>query len=189
MTVGGLLWALGAVASIAPSRAEAQDLSPEIRAAILLRAVAYERGFAGQDGPVTVLVVGGDSGATAADARAITAALTGLSRRVRVAGRPIRVQSVVHRSTANTLAIVRADQADVIYVAPGLSGVVRELGGPLGSAGQMLICADPSEVGRGCLMSVEPNGGSARIVIHLRLALAAGFRFDARLLQLARVIR
>lgn len=182
LAILGLLACLGVALPVV-----AQD--PDVRAAILLRAMAYERGLAGERGELRILVIGGRSGTSAADARGMTSALRQLSSQVRVAGRTLSVSAAPYEDARSTLAAIRARRADVVYVARDLGDAVSDLAGPLGADGRIMMCGDPSAVGQGCLLSVERNGSRMRVVIHLRLADAIGKRFDARLLRLSRVVR
>ena len=172
-----------------PGSVRAQVPAAELRAAIFMRAVAYERGVAAETGPLNVLVVRGASGDSARDGQQVEAALRGLASRQRVGGREIVVEGQPFSSAANVLAAAERSDASVIYLARGLTEHVGAIAAAAGRARRILLCGDPEGVGRGCVLSVEANGDRARIVIHLRLATAIGLRFDARLLQLSRVVR
>lgn len=167
----------------------AQAVPAELRAAILLRAVAYERNLAGGDGAVPMLVVRGSSGSAAADGRAMENALQALAARVRVAGRPLQIRGIELESPQQVASVASQIDAQIVYLPTGLEAYVRPLAGLLGRQRRMLACGDPSGVTEGCVLSVEAGEPRARVVIHLRLAQALGLHFDARLLQLSRIVR
>ena len=165
--------------------AEAQEsVAPDLRAAILLRAIAYERGFSGADGPAVLAVVGSATGIAANDATDMVRAFRRLAGRRRVAGRQVRVVRIAHASVAGTRQALASQSVDIVYVAKGLNNVAQQLGGS-----RIVVCGDPGQVGQGCLLGIEAAEQGSRIVIDARAMRRAGLNFDARLLRLARIVR
>jgi hypothetical protein len=164
-------------------------IAPEFRAAILLRAMAYERRFASTKGDVQLVVVGGAEGASAADAVAMEKAFGALASKLLIAGRKLFVKRITHNNPAETLKKLELLQANIVYAATGLRESFAQWGLSLGREGRILTCTEASGVGKGCLMAVEKSGERARIVLHLGLATESGFKFDPRLLRLSRVVQ
>ncbi len=167
----------------AASGVAAQAVPIELRAAILLRALQYERGFGQGQGTAVVAVVAGASGASADDGRHMAEAFAQVSRAS--GGRAVRVARVTHASAAQTAEALASMQPSVVYLARGV-----ELGRELRAIeGTIVLCAEPSQIGSACTVTVEVSGRTSRLVVDLPDAERFGLRFDARLLQLARVIR
>jgi hypothetical protein len=159
--------------------ARAQEIPVPLRAAILLRALRYEKGFASGTSPAQLFVLGGRDGAEAAK---VADALSQLAA-ADASGRKVVVSKLDRDPTLDEL---RAKAPAVIYVPSGAEAtlsLVKSL------ASSIVLCGNPVHVGKGCMLSVEPFGQSSRLVIDLAEAERKGLRFDARMLRLARVIR
>jgi hypothetical protein len=175
----GALLALLACLCVPPF-ALAQTIPSNLRAAILLRALQYEKVFASGTAPAVILVLGGSAGSR--DAAEMTAALQKLANAGATA-RKVVVEEVRGDASASELA---RRSASVVYVAEGNETVLPIA---VSLAGAMVLCGDASAVGKGCMLSVEPSGTSSRLVVDLGAATKKGFTFDARMLRVARVIR
>jgi hypothetical protein len=160
------------------SLAHAQAIPSNLRAAILLRALQYEKVFASSSETALVVVLVGSG---SRDGTEMTAALKQLAS----AGAIPRKVSVEEVREANTPDLQKKKPA-VLYVAEGNEAA---LGAAAGVAGALVLCGDPNVVGKGCVLSVEAAGSSSRLVIDLATASKKGFTFDARMLRVARVIR
>jgi hypothetical protein len=99
------------------------------------------------------------------------------------------VVSVVHETPAKTLADLHAQKAEIIYVASGLESLVAAIPPSDGEIKRIVVCADGADVAQGCTLGVELDGDKPRLVLNLKQANAAGLRFDAGLLRLARIVR
>ncbi len=166
--------------------ARAQDVPAPLRAALVLRAVGYERTTNTGRGSLRLVVVGA-AGST--DAATMQNAFEGLAPRMQVAGRTVIVSRIEHQSVAETLAEIRRTGAMIVYVASDVEGVVASMANALSSERRLLVCGRPTLVGSGCILSVEPAAGRSRLVIDLARASAQGFEFDSRLIRLSRVVR
>lgn len=166
--------------------ARAQDIPAPLRAALVLRAVGYERTINTGRGSLRLVVVGAAGSSDAAD---MQSAFEGLAPRMQVAGRTVVVSRIEHQSVAETLAEIRRTGATIVYVASDVEGVVGSMANVLGSERRLLVCGRPRLVGSGCILSIEPAGGRSRLVIDLARASAQGFEFDSRLVRLSRVVR
>ena len=168
-----------------PAVALAQTVPSELRAAILLRALRYERSFASSRDAARVVVVSTSSSGSRSDASAMADAFRKLGR-AQAAGRSLDVREVTISSASEGLSEVRGLSPKVVYVAPGANAISPGLARLRGT---IVLCASGDDVKDGCMMSVEVAGESSRLVIDLPQATRAGLRFDARMLRLARVIR
>jgi hypothetical protein len=168
-----LVWLSALLCSHVDTPARAQEpLTAPLRAAIVLRAVRYERNFASSSEAADVVVVhpSGNLGRAQSMRRAFDA----LGERG-VAGRPLNVQLAVE-------GVLLSSQARLIHLAQGVAA-----NSVPGIQGTIVSCDDPS-LPAPCMLSVELHGSSRRMVLHLARARAMGLRFDARLLAMARVV-
>jgi hypothetical protein len=168
------------VGMIGPALAAAQSIPSNLRAAILLRALQYEKVFASSQATATLLVLSGAAGGK--DGAEMAAALRQLAQ-AGAAARKVVIDEVRGESSAAELA-KRAPT--VLYVAEGNE---QALGVAAAVPGAIVLCGDPGAVGKGCILSVEPFGSSSRLVVDTAAASKKGLTFDARMLRVARVIR
>jgi hypothetical protein len=175
---------------LASAVALAASLVPApLRAAIIIRSAGYERGFSDRPGKAVVAVIAGKSGAAAEDGKAMAQALGQLLGTTSIGGRQARVVTLTHDSNAKTIEELRAQNAEIVYVANGLEGLVAALPASEGAIKRIIVCADGADVGQGCTLGVELSGDKPRLVLNLKQANAAGLRFDPGLLRLARIVR
>ena len=167
------------------SVAAAESVPVELRAAILLRALQYERGFGQGDGSAVLAVVASASGGSAEDGRQMAEAFADVSRADR-RGRAVRVARVTHTSASATASALSELRPAIVYLASGVQ-IGRELRSL--PSGTVVLCAEPEQIGSACTVTVEVSERTSRLVVDLPDAERFGLRFDARLLQLARVIR
>jgi hypothetical protein len=176
---------LVAACAFLPMPAWAQLVPANLRAAIFLRALGYERSFASQSGSAKLVVVKGASGEASEDGAAMARAFQEILRASHLS-RPVSITQVTHRDVASTAAALEAQHPDVIYLPRGTYDVSERLGA---QRGLIVLCASAQAMERACSVSVEVSGSSPRLVVNLGHANRAGLRFDARLLGLSRVIR
>lgn len=183
LLVGGAL----AVSAGATPVVRADEVPANLRAAILLRALGYERRLASGEGEIRLMVVSPQDGPGREEGTEMARAFHTLARRLRIADRPMRVSFLAAETREGALRAVRARRADVVYVARGLR--LGAEGRALARQGHLLVCGHPEAIAEGCVIGVELAQGRSRLVVHLPRAHAGRFRFDGRLLRLARVIR
>jgi hypothetical protein len=177
---GWMLLCVCVLASLLPALGSAQVVPTKLRAAILLRALQYEKVFVSESSIAVIVVLSGAKGT--ADGAEMAKVMRQLAEGGD-GGRKIRVEELSGEVSADAL---RRTSAAAIYVAQGNEAMVS-VAASAGSA--IVLCADPSLVGKGCLVAVEPAGSSSRLVVDLAGAEKKGRTFDARLLRLSRVIR
>ncbi len=181
-----VLLALGAMLFTALSYAA--NVPHTLRGAIIVRSAGYERGFADRSGEAVILVVQLKSEASASDGDGMTKVLSQLSKQAKVGGRRGRVVQITHESSAKTLEQIRSHRAEIVYFAAGLEQEIQNV--PVrDTVPRILVCANGADVSRGCTLGVELDGDRPRLVLNLTQANAAGLRFDAGLLRLARIVR
>ncbi|MFT3922236.1 MAG: YfiR family protein [Myxococcales bacterium] len=163
-----------------PCIALAQQVPAAIRAAILLRSLSYEKGFAAGTGPATVLVLSGSNGTS--DGNETAASM----KKLATSGGSTRQLRVETSSSDASAAEAKRTKAQVVYVASGNERALSELS-ELHHI--IVLCGDPAGIGKGCVLSVEVSGTSSRLVIDLARATKLGLQLDARILRLARVVR
>ncbi len=175
---------LGLIALLVVSGvARAQGVPPELRAAVLVRALGYERGLRASTGPVRLLVVSDSSGRM--DAGRMSAAFHAFAARTTLGGRRLEVARV---EVGDTAEVLRRDP-QVVYFASGTrEATVRRIAAALPS-GRIVLCGEADLVGHGCVLGVERASNRPRLVIHLTEARKAGLDWDSRLMRLARVVR
>lgn len=183
--------ALAVVLVLAHAGAMAADAAPmraDLRATILMRAMAYERKLTSRQGDLRLVVLAGRSAASQQDAAIMHAAFSELANRLKIAGRHLVIADTWMPGDADALGKLRNDHAEIIYAATDSGPEIQHLAAALNSETSVFMCSDVNEVGHGCLIAVEQNEGKPRIVIHLGLARQLALNFDSRLLQLTRVI-
>jgi hypothetical protein len=181
------MW-LMAVAVLASSWAAwAGGLVPvPLRSAIIIRSAGYERGFAGRSGKAVLAVISGKSGASEDDGRAMAGAL---AKATQIGGRTPSVVQIAHESSTKTVGELQSQRAEIIYVAKGLEGLVKDIPGQADGISRIIVCADGADVGVGCTLGVELADDKPSIVFNLKQANAAGLRFQPEFLRLARIVR
>jgi len=179
--------ALVLLGGLSVRHAAAAGLTAEqVRSVILMKALGYERTVSSRSGTLVVAVVVPGNGPAAAEGAAMYDALRLTPGNV-VDGRSLQVRKVAFDSKDQVQSSLAKQGAEVVYVPEGmddLSASLRDAGARL-----LILCGDPTAVGKGCLMSVEAQSQGSRLVLDARGAEEAGFSFDARLLRLSRVVR
>ena len=177
-----------AVVLLATSGGAGPRLVPApLRAAIVVKSVGYEKGFASRTDEAVIAVVLGESGEPQADGQAMAAIFAKLVQKTRIAGRATRIVQVVY--SGDTAAKLRAAGPDVVYLASGLEGMADEIPTSEGNKQRIVVCSHGSQVSEGCALGVELAGDKPRLVVNLKRASEAGLRFEPALLRLARVVR
>jgi YfiR/HmsC-like len=160
----------------------------ELRSAILIRAISYEKTLASRTGRAVIAIVGGPSGDSAEDAGEMSAVFERLAGRTMVANRPATVVRVTYDSKTKLQAALSAQHAEVVYVAPGLSSVIPDIPIREGAVVRIIICGDGDDIERGCALAVTRADNKPQLLLNVKHANAAGLRFAPQLLRLARII-
>jgi hypothetical protein len=181
-----LCWLL--LGPVPHSIARAEPAPVGFRAAILLRALGYERRAATESGEFMLVVVGSTQGPGLVDGRTMFETFSGLAERLRIGARTIKVVSVIHRELGNTRTQLARLKPSGVYFASGLEDVSEDLEEVLRPLGTVTMCADGSELAEGCVLGVQQTDQGSVLVVHLSRSKRAGLSFDPRMLRLARVL-
>ncbi len=184
-----ILLALLAVTSLSRSSSAEEPVPPSLRAAILLRAVGYENGFATRSGEAVVAVVAGTSETSQSDGKTVAANLAALGKKTKVADRPIKVVLITHSSASDTAAKLKSTKAEFVYLADEIDTVAKDIPTTEDGVRRIVSCSDGASVAGSCVLGVELNEGKPRLVVNLKQSNAIGLRFQPELLRLARVVR
>jgi hypothetical protein len=193
-TTAPLIW-FGCLAALllmfvsVSSSAAGNEVPVALRAAIIMKATGYERGFAGRSGTAVVAVVLGSSDNAKADGAAVAAALESLFKKTKMGNRSGKVVRIEHVSQSETNSKLSEAKAELVYVADGLEGIASDIPAKDGSVRRIVACSDGSKVKGGCVLGVERSGEKSRLVVNLARANSVGLRFPPELLGLARVVR
>lgn len=172
-----------------PALALAADGVPaELRGAIMAKALNYEKKSQAGSGKLVIGVVGPASGPGASDAKAMERALAQVARRG-IAERRASVVRITDVDPGAAASKMKGHGATVAYIASGMGSAGRSLAATLSARRMLVMCGDPNHVGAGCMLSVEPRGGTSQLVVDVGASTQAGYQFDARMLRLARVVR
>ncbi|MFW5925107.1 MAG: YfiR family protein [Myxococcota bacterium] len=169
-----------------PAIASAQELPPNLRAAILLRAVAYERHFGASSGDASLAVVDPGSGSGADHAAEMAQAFATLADKMRVADRRLHVLRVTGRSASKTARKLQRRNVELLYLAAPDDPVQRELAEHFAERQTLVLCR---KMAPGCMVSAEADGSRPRLVVDVGHTRASNLSFDSRVLRLARVVR
>jgi hypothetical protein len=169
------------------SIARAEPVSVGFRAAILIRALGYERRTATEQGDFMLVVVGSTQGPGLVDGRTMFETFSGLAQRLRIGTRTLTVVSVIHRDVNATRAQLARLKPQGVYFASGLERVAASSADVLGP-GTVTMCADGAELAEGCVLGVQATDEGSVLVVHLGRGRRAGLSFDPRMLRLARVL-
>ena len=172
-------------------RARADELSATQQSLLFLRVLAYDRNLkARADGTVSVAVIYRSGKAESEQAReALLGALEEISKKVSVAGLPIRVTAVEFTSPGAVEGKLRSMHASAVYVCPGLADATSALAQVTRKHSILSGTAVESAVRSGLSVGVVAREGKPGILINLPAARAEGADLDAALLRLAEVIK
>jgi hypothetical protein len=134
--------------------------------------------------------VGGKDSESAADARMMYDIFQGLSQRLHVATRSLRVVFVSHRDLPSTRGELSRLAPQAVYFGIGLEPLAKATSDMLEPRHAVTMCGDGAELGEGCVLGVQAvdTGTGSELVVQLSLGRRAGLSFDARLLKLSRVL-
>jgi hypothetical protein len=104
-------------------------------------------------------------------------------------GKPIRFVTIEMKDVAGMERDLAARRADIVIIAPLRAVSVRAVIEGARRAGARTVAAIPGYVEEGAAVGFAVQGGKARIRINLTSARAEGSDFEAKLLQLAEVLR
>lgn len=179
-------WLVSVVLALHARPACAGD--PVREAAILVRALSYERNLparAGED--VVVAVVHEPADAASAEMGAAVLAAFQQHEGATVQGLALRAVSVPWGAEAPAALDVAG--ADVVYVCAALDASLPALLALARETKRITMAHDEASVLQGASIAVVEQGGAPRIVVNLPASKEEGSEFGSELLSLAKVIR
>lgn len=169
--------------------AEAQaDLAPEIRAALMVKILQYDRATVKRTGGA-VLVVAGRAGAPDDTCALMAKALQEAARHVPAGGAPVRVTSGKAGSPAGLEALLVNESATALYLCPSLEPAVTDLAPVTRKLRVITFSGSEAAARAGVSVAVFPRGARPVVAIHLAHAREEGAEFDADLLRVSEVTR
>ncbi|MBN2194348.1 MAG: YfiR family protein [Polyangiaceae bacterium] len=163
---------------------------PPLRSAIIVKSAAYERSFAERSGKAVLAVVLDSTNETREDGRVMAAALQKILEKTKIAQRATQVVEVTRDpDPTKTAEKIRAAHAEIVYLSAGLEGLAGEIPTQDDMRRIIVVCSHGSQLDRGCVLGVELDGTTPRLVLNLKRASEVGLRFQPDLLRLARVVR
>ena len=185
-TLGAVMIVLLIVAGVAHAAMPVPKL-----AAVVVRALAYDRSLKNRVGPHLDVLVMHDGGPAAHAATEVMEGLNAL-RGVVVQGATLQASVVVVTDAASVVAAMAANGPDVVWVcgSPTFRGALLPTVLTEARARHVTTATlEPSLVEAGVMLGVDGSGDKPKIVVNLVEARAAGVDFAADLLKLARIIR
>ena len=176
---------------IVPVAALAQERVPAPRqAAILMRALAYERDAPSRAGghfAIAVLVRADEAASQKAGAE-MTTALTALAK-LPLQGMPVSVTQVDFASAEALKSAISTAGVDALYVTPGLSAQLPIILQQARAQRVVTMAGEASSVNAGVTLGVVSEDNRPRILVNVKSAAAVGATFSAELLALASVVQ
>jgi hypothetical protein len=173
--------------TVTPARAD--DVPADHQVLVFLRVLGYDRVVKARPaGPVVIglLYRAGDARSEAAEAamRRAFAKVAGKS----LGGRAIQVTSIRYDG-GRLVATIGTASPTAVYVCAGLGGEVPAIRDATRMLGILSLTSREAEAHLGLSVAVVNHAGKATLAINLEAARAEKRKLDARLLELAEVIR
>lgn len=162
----------------------------DLQAAIMARALSYDRALkarAGRAVVIGVLAKSGDSASLAAQERMLQA-LGAVEPRT-VHGLPLQAVGAAFQDRTTLLAWIDKEGIDALYLAPGLTGELAAIQSVCQERKLASLSSSRSFVEKGIAVAVVAKGASAGLLVNLSAATASGMDLDPKLLQLSEVRR
>lgn len=184
----GLCWTLVVVvAGLAASDvARAEDVAGSKQAAIITRALAYDRNMKDRAGDAVVVGVLVKAGAED-NAKEMIDAFKGLEK-FAVHGLPFRVVRLDYSNPQALRDAVKDQGIDALYVTAALEGEVENVSWVTRERKVITIGSKPSQVQKGLTLGVFIVDGKQQILINVGASKQEGAAFSSDLIRLAKVI-
>ena len=154
-----------------------------LQVALLDRVLRYERTFASERSPVSVILVMRTS---SAESVRVTAQLTSELQRVgALGGREIEITTVPFSTGAALRAGIAGASARLVILCPGLSDVVSAVRSAASGAGLIVVSTVGAYVDLGAVIGFELRPARPRIAVNLAEARERRLHFDPPFLRLA----
>ena len=184
----GLVCGIGAgLALLGPAQRHARAAG-ERQAAIIARALSYERTLGARTGQKLLIAIVYDQRvpASTADARAWLQGFDALEG-ITVNGNPIEAVTQAWDSSDSTL--LRSGAADVLLVCEGMREQLGNIASYTGSQRILSVGSTRAYLDYACSLGVFAVGEKLRITVNLSVAEREHVKFSSRLLELADIVR
>lgn len=157
-----------------------------LQVALLDRVLRYERSFAAESSPVSVLVVMRSS---SPESVRVTSQLTAELQRVgALGGRPIEVVTLPYASEDGLRAAIASSSSRLVVLCPGLFDAIDAIQAAAAGSGVIVVSTVGGYVDMGATVGFELRSARPRIAVNLAEARDQRLHFDAQFLRLTRVI-
>ncbi|MFZ5468323.1 MAG: YfiR family protein [Myxococcota bacterium] len=173
----------------APSGARAESAGA-VRAALVLRILAFDRNLAARTQPSVTVAVIFKAGVAESEAaqKEMVADLSMLTKKVTVAGKPVRIVSLPYTQGQLDAALAKVD-ASAIYVCPGLEDEVAAISKTTRGRSTLSLTSVEQAVKQGLAVGVVRRDNKSGILVNLPASRAEGADLDSGLLRVAEVLR
>jgi hypothetical protein len=168
----------------------AQGVPSDLKAAILLRALSYDRNLQRRSGAavrVGIVHQAGQEGP--GSCRATMSAAFRAATTQRIQDLPITVVELELRSIDQLQAEIDSEGVNLLYICEGLGGRADAIADLAASRALLTLCGSEELVREGLAIGVAPKGETAKIVVNVRAARGQGADLDSRLLMMAELVR
>ncbi len=184
--VAGLMTALIVFLEAGSARAQS---APEVRATVLMRALAFDRRLkarAGDSLTLAVVFLANDRASSAAKVEML-AALSSLTAQ-KLEGLPLNIVEHSYTSEGGLAAAIKQGY-DVLYIAPGLGSELGAIQQASRRAQVPTLTGERDYVEQGLSLGVSIVGGRPKLVVNVEASKAEGMDLSSQMLQLAEIIR
>lgn len=179
-----------ALALAAPVDGYAEDHAPEVRrAAIFLRALAFDRNLGARAGTRVVLAVVVARGRAQEPELAVFLGALRDLQKLTVKALPFEVVTLEATDAATLEKALAEAHASALLVGPGLAAQVPELLEVTRRRKALSMAWGPEELAKGVCLGVAFEGPRPRIQVSLPSCAAEGVAFESQMLDLAKVTR
>lgn len=180
------MWLVGLAALVAlvatPTPPAATELPLSIQVPAFLKALDFERSLDIEDSSLVITVVYDPDDPVSIESKERVLAIQGELTRLLVRGKRVVLEEMPF-SRGSSIAV-----RGVVLTTALDDAAVDALSRHARSAGVLTLATDPADVERGLVLGVESLEGKPRFVVNLTAAKASGVSFEARFLNLCRIV-
>lgn len=183
-----ILGLLAVVAATSTSRAG--PVPSNQLAALIVRAVAYDRNLATRTaGPVTIVILyAADDRSSTAVASALASSTALVANEATIGGRRVRVEKAPWSDARSLDDLLRRDGAALLYVCPGLDGSLAAVTDATWRRKVLSVGGDDEEIRHGITLAISRHDERTVMIVSLGAAKREGVRFEAGFLGLVTVV-
>jgi hypothetical protein len=169
--------------------ANADELTANDQATLLLRVLAYDRALASVQGDAIQVVVVFKNDSAAGAQKDLVSAFSTAARRVNVQGKRVEISTITYEK-GSMLARLTSAHAAVAFLTPGLdNGMLDEIRAATRKLHALSLTGVEAYVGPGASVALVARGDRARVLVNLPATKEEGAVLDAALLNMAEVVK